>query len=88
MPNQNIQPKLLKIGQLARMVGVLPSTINFYTNEGLLKESTRSKGGYRLYEEKAVKDIEKIQKLQKRRLTIDEIKDIIINGKSLSDIFV
>jgi len=87
MPEKNIQPKLLKIGQLARMVGVLPSTINFYTNEGLLKESARSKGGYRLYEEKAVKDIEKIQKLQKRRLTIEEIKDVLINGKSINEIF-
>jgi len=87
MPEKNIQPKLLKIGQLARMVGVLPSTINFYTNIGLLKESTRSKGGYRLYEERVVKDIEKIQKLQKRRLTIEEIKEVLINGKSINEIF-
>ena len=37
--------QFLKIGQLAKIVGVLPSTINFYTNEGLLREAGRSRGG-------------------------------------------
>lgn len=66
----------LKIGQLSRIVGVLPSTINFYTNEGLLKAGGRSKGGYRLYEPSyAVERIKLIQKLQQeKRLRIEEIK--------------
>lgn len=77
--NQKIKIKMkgfLKIGQLARQAGVLPSTINFYTNEGLLKSSVRSQGGYRLYEPVyAVAQIKKIQKLQnEKRLTIEEIK--------------
>jgi len=69
----------LKIGQLARIVGVLPSTINFYTNEGLLKEAKRSQGGYRLYEGKyAINQIRYIQKLQQdKRLTIVEIKKLV-----------
>jgi DNA-binding transcriptional MerR regulator len=68
--------KLFKIGQLARLVGVLPSTINFYTNEGLLKATERSRGGYRLYErDYALARIKKIQKLQKeKRLRIEELK--------------
>ncbi|MBU1131354.1 MerR family transcriptional regulator [Patescibacteria group bacterium] len=71
--------KLLKIGELSRKVGVLPSTINFYTNEGLLKEAARSQGGYRLYNESyAVSQIKKIQKLQyQKRLRIDEIRKIV-----------
>ena len=71
----------IKIGQLARIVGVLPSTINFYTNEGLLKEGARSQGGYRLYEPSyAVSQIKKIQKLQKdKRLRIEEIRKVISN---------
>ena len=66
----------LKIGELARQVGVLPSTINFYTNEGLLKSGNRSQGGYRLYESVyALAQIKKIQQLQdEKRLTIAEIK--------------
>ena len=68
--------QFLKIGQLAKIVGVLPSTINFYTNEGLLREAGRSRGGYRLYEpQPAIAQIKKIQKLQKdKRLRLEEIK--------------
>ena len=68
--------RLFKIGELARKVGVLPSTINFYTNEGLLKSAARSQGGYRLYEPKyAVRRIKQIHKLQKeKRLRIGEIR--------------
>ena len=69
----------LKIGQLANKVGVLPSTIHFYTQEGLLKESKRTRGGYRLYDEKkAIQRIKRIGDLQsKQRLTIMEIKKLI-----------
>ena len=75
--------KFLKIGQLARKVGVLPSTINFYTNQGLLKEAARSQGGYRLYEQSyAIVQIKRIHKLQtQKRLRIDEIKKILRNRK-------
>jgi len=71
--------KLLKIGELSQIVGVLPSTINFYTNEGLLKELSRSRGGYRLYQaDYAVRRIRSIQKLQQdKRLTISEIKKFL-----------
>ncbi len=70
---------LLKIGELAQKVGVLPSTINFYTNEGLLKEAARSRGGYRLYKaDYAVSQIKKIQRLQdEKRLTIAEIRKVL-----------
>ena len=69
----------LKIGQLATKVGVLPSTIHFYTQEGLLKESKRTRGGYRLYDEqKATKQVKRINDLQtKKRLTINEIKQLL-----------
>jgi DNA-binding transcriptional MerR regulator len=71
--------KLLKIGELAGLVGVLPSTINFYTNEGLLKAASRSRGGYRLYDKDyALNQIKRIQKLQTdKRLTIEEIRRVL-----------
>lgn len=66
---------LLKIGQLAKLTGVLPSTINFYTIVGLLSAAERSQGGYRLYEPSAVARVKLIQRLQaQRRLTISEIR--------------
>lgn len=69
---------LLKIGALAKETAVLPSTINFYTNEGLLKPADWSQGGYRLYEPSyAIAQIKKIQQWQlEKRLTIAEIKKL------------
>ena len=74
-----VDKKLVKIGELAKMFSVLPSTINFYTREGLLKPNGFSQGGYRLYHsEHAMKTLEKIDYLQnKKRLTIVEIKKLL-----------
>jgi len=67
---------LIKIGQLAKLAGVLPSTIHFYTKEGLLKFVAETQGGYRLYDKlQAFKRIQEIQELQRvHRLTLEEIK--------------
>lgn len=67
---------LLKIGELARLAGVLSSTIHFYTKEGLLKFADETKGGYRLYDKRlALSRIKDIRSLQNRkRLTIKELK--------------
>lgn len=67
---------LLKIGELAREIDRLPSTIHFYTQEGLLKPQSLTKGGYRLYEKQsAIRIIKQIEKLQyQKRFTIEEIK--------------
>lgn len=65
---------LLKIGELAKRTGVLPSTINFYTTVGLIVATERSRGGYRLYHPSTVQRVKTIQELQQvRRLTIHEI---------------
>lgn len=79
MPQGIVDKKLVKIGELAKMFSVLPSTINFYTREGLLKADGFSQGGYRLYHrERAIKILEKIDYLQnKKRLTIAEIKKLL-----------
>jgi DNA-binding transcriptional MerR regulator len=61
------------------MFDVLPSAINFYTREGLLKEDGRTQGGYRLYNpDKALRTLQKIEDLQnKRRLSVAEIKKLL-----------
>lgn len=66
----------LKIGQLARLANVLPSTVHYYTKEGLLKYADETQGGYRLYAKRsALARIKEIQSLQNnKRLTITELK--------------
>jgi len=79
MPKRIADTGLVKIGELANMFSVLPSTINFYTREGILKAEARSQGGYRLYNpDKAIKTMKKIGDLQnKKRYTIKEIKRLL-----------
>ncbi len=66
---------VLKIGELAKLVGETVPTIRHWTKEGLLSVADYSKGGYQLYSQDQVAVIKKIRKLQNRnRLTIAEIK--------------
>ncbi|MFA5020981.1 MAG: MerR family transcriptional regulator [Patescibacteria group bacterium] len=67
---------LLKIGELASLAKVLPSTIHYYTREGLLQFAEETKGGYRLYHRgQALRRLETIKKYQqKQRLTVEEIR--------------
>ncbi len=66
---------LLKIGELAELVGETVPTIRHWTKEGLLSVAEYSQGGYQLYSQDQVAVIKKIRKLQdKDRLTIAEIK--------------
>lgn len=71
--------KLVKIGTLAAMFNILPSTINFYTAEGFLRADGRTRGGYRLYDpDKAIATLKKIESLQnKKRFSLKEIKKLI-----------
>lgn len=68
--------KLVKIGEIARKFQILPSTINFYTREGLLPEDARSIGGYRLYHrDRTIEKLRRIDHLQNvKRFSIEEIK--------------
>ncbi len=69
---------VLKIGELAELVGETVPTIRHWTKEGLLQVSEYSQGGYQLYGQDQTAVIKKIRKLQdKNRLTIVEIKRVL-----------
>ncbi len=69
---------LLKIGQLAKRVGVPNSTIRHWTKEGLLEIAETTESGYQMYNPDMVERIETINQLKEKRLTLEEI------GKRLS----
>jgi len=73
---QTGRENLLKIGELARLAGVLPSTIHYYTREGLLNYAEETRGGYRLYHKgQALRRLATIHKYQQhQRLTVEEIR--------------
>ena len=65
---------LLKVGEMAEEAGVRPSTVKFYTEEGLLDVTAYTKGGYRLYDrEKTMRRIVAIRQMTSRRLSLSDL---------------
>jgi len=74
--------KLLKAGELAKLTGVLVSTIRYYTTKiGLLESNGMTPGNYNLYvEDKALRRLAQIEQMKKKRLLLDEML-VKLNGK-------
>jgi len=67
---------LLKIGEIAKLAGVAPSLVRYYTDIGLLKVAGYTRGGYRLYDrDETVGIIRHVKPSVERRRTLKEIKE-------------
>lgn len=70
---------MLRIGEVARLVGTTPRTIRFYEEKGLLSASEeRAAGRHRLYDED---DIARLRELLRLRnmlgVPLDELKELV-----------
>ena len=63
-----------RVSELARLCGVGPRTIDFYTNQGLLEPAGRLDGGHRFYGSDAPRRIRAIKALQAGGLPLHEIR--------------
>jgi len=50
VPETTLQPRLLKIQEVAADTGLTPRAIRYYEELGLLEPAARSEGAYRLYD--------------------------------------
>ena len=66
----------LQIGQVAQKTGLSVDAIRFYERSGLLPRPARTQGGYRLYEEREIADLEFIQKAQQLGFSLKEIREL------------
>lgn len=66
----------LQIGQVAEKTGLSVDAIRFYEKAGLLPRPARTPGGYRLYQEREVADLEFIQKAQRLGFSLNEIREL------------
>src|SRR5439155_13785459 len=66
----------LQIGQVAQKTGLSVDAIRFYEKAGSLPRPARTDGGYRLYHEREVADLEFIQKSQKLGFSLNEIREL------------
>lgn len=73
-----------RIGELARRAGKTVRTIHFYEELELLHPTTRSKGGFRMYNDDALKRIHWIEKLQELGFSLTDIRDFLLGFQSQS----
>ena len=70
-------PGLLRIGDLARMTGKTARAIHLYEELGLLKPASRSSGGFRLYERRAVERVRWIDLLHSMGFSLQEMRGLL-----------
>ena len=77
---------MVRISELARSAGVGVSTVRFYERRGLVVPSARTSGGYREYEQEAVKRLKFIRRAQLLGFTLTEIDQILALSASPGDV--
>jgi len=66
-----------KIGEVAKETGASIDTIRFYEDKGLLHPKSRSKSGYRYYDEISVHTLNFIRSAKDLGFTLSEIKELL-----------
>jgi DNA-binding transcriptional MerR regulator len=67
----------MRVGELAKAVGVTPDTIRYYERAGLLPPPARTPAGYRAYDTDAVDRLQFIQGAQRLGLRLQHIADLL-----------
>jgi len=77
---ERLKKNLLKIGEVAKMVGILRSCVDNYADIGLLKVADYTQGKYRLFKkDEVLARMAKIKELKDKGLTLNEIKERVGN---------
>jgi DNA-binding transcriptional MerR regulator len=77
---------MLTIGQLARRSGVPVRTIRFWSDEGVLPESDRSRGNYRRYDADAVARLDLVRTLRELGMGLDDVRQVLERRRSVEDV--
>lgn len=67
----------LRIGEVAKLVGVTPKTVRHYEKIGLLKQAERSGSGYRLYSADDLLRLHRVRRLQSLGLSLKRVRDVL-----------
>jgi DNA-binding transcriptional MerR regulator len=77
---------MLTIGQLARRSGVPVRTIRFWSDEGVLPETDRTRGNYRRYDSRAVARLDLVRTLRELGLGLEEIRLVLERRRTVQDV--
>jgi len=67
----------LTIGRLARLIGVNFETVRYYEREGLIPKPPRTRAGYRIFPQAAVRRLRFIKKAQELGFSLTEIRELL-----------
>lgn len=67
----------MTIGQLATAAGLKPTALRYYEREGILRPSSRSASGYRLYDAGAVEQLEFIRAAQAVGFSLEDVRTLL-----------
>ena len=67
----------MRIGELAKTVGVTTDTIRYYEREGLLPSPERTPNGYRDYGPGVLDDLQFIKKAQALGLKLRDVREVL-----------
>lgn len=67
----------MTIGRLAEAAGVPTDTVRYYERRGLLAEPRRTAGGYRDYDEGALRRLRALRRAQALGFTLDEASGLL-----------
>jgi DNA-binding transcriptional MerR regulator len=77
---------MLTIGQLAHRSGVPVRTIRFWSDEGVLPETDRSRGGYRRYDARAVARLDLVRTLRELGMGLDDVRTVLERRRTVEDV--
>ena len=69
--------QMLRIGDLAQLIGVHTQTIRNYEQQCLIKPTTRSEVGHRFYDQGVVAQLQFIKRANLAGLTLAEVKELL-----------
>jgi MerR family copper efflux transcriptional regulator len=68
---------LLQIGQVAERTGLSLRTIRFYEEHGLVRPTSRTDGGFRLYSDDDVARLEVIKRMKPLGFRLEEMQELL-----------
>jgi len=72
---------LIHINKVGELTGVTVRTLRHYDKIGLLKPTSKTEGGHRLYTNKEIKKLQQVQFLKKIGFRLNEIKDMLASSE-------
>lgn len=68
---------MYRIGEIAACTGLTPDALRYYERLGLLPQSLRTQGGFRIYTSAALERVNFIKQAQTIELSLDEIRKLV-----------